>query len=102
MGDLKLVVGGQDPGAWDDAMTPFDCGGGGGAGAPGGCLFNISSDEEERENLNASRPDDLARLHARLVQLREGVYHPWRGVEDPAACAQVGLNGGFWGPWLSE
>ena len=39
-------------------------------------------------------------LRKRIAQLQEGVYDPYRGGDDGAACAAAAARwGGFWGPF---
>ena len=42
----------------------------------------------------------VAEILARMDDEEPTVYDPVRGAKDPAACAQVAANGGFFGPWL--
>ena len=78
--------------SWPD--TPFSCG-----DAPG-CLFDLESDPYEYTNIARAQPDVAARLRARIAQLQEGVYDPYRGGDDGAACeAAITRYGGFWGPF---
>ncbi len=113
VGDFKILTGYQHYGPFDDPTNrtcgtlvdgrawnathpgvPCDCG-------ANGCLFNVRDDPNEENDLAAAMPEKLAELHARLSALREGVYAPDRGDEDPAACDQIATNRGFWGPWLA-
>ena len=66
-----------------------------------GCLFNVVTDPNERDDLAKKMPDVVLELTARLDAARKTVYAPYRGDLDPAACAIVkGQYHGYWGPWL--
>ena len=77
--------------SWED--IPVSCG-------DSGCLFNLESDPSEYRDLASELPDVAARLRARIAELQESVYDPWRGGDDGAACAAAAARwGGFWGPF---
>ena len=86
------------------AACPWkDCG-------AGGCLYNLTHDETEADDLLApgSPPPGpelaqlLAHMRARLVAHNASAFSPDRGQLDVAgACAAARANGGVWGPWLS-
>ena len=65
-----------------------------------GCLFNVSADPTEHHDLALERPDDAKALLERLRAVSKTQFDPDRGTSQPAACAQVRANGGFFGPWL--
>lgn len=67
-----------------------------------GCLFNIQEDPFENQDLAKHSKFQKIRddMKARLQELNKGIYRPNRGTTDPAACAQVEVNGGFYGPWV--
>ena len=101
---FKLLIGIQKGSCWSgphvpnatetDCVTVVDCG-------RGGCLFDVMSDPSEYTNL-ASDPAHASRLTAMQAQLTEAnlkIFSPNRGTPDPRACAQVKVNGGFWGPF---
>ncbi len=47
-----------------------------------GCLFDVVADPGEYNDLAAQRPDDLARLNARLDVLKQGIWaNNERGVD---------------------
>ncbi|KAK7231142.1 sulfuric ester hydrolase [Aureococcus anophagefferens] len=109
VGDMKLLLGYQHIGPFDK-VTNATCAGVAGpwaAGRPGvpcdcattGCLYNVTADPTESDDLAAARPGAVAALRSRLEALRATVYAPDRGAKDDAACAQIATNGGFWGPW---
>ena len=115
VGNYHLVTGFQSYGPFDDptsvnntcdAMIPFNDSAwnqdypGVPCHCDDGCLFRIDDDPNQMRNLARSMPEKELELRARIEELRPGVYGPYRGDEDPAACEQVVANGGFWGPWL--
>mmetsp|Transcript_2744 Transcript_2744/g.6567 ORF Transcript_2744/g.6567 Transcript_2744/m.6567 type:complete len:160 (-) Transcript_2744:964-1443(-) len=65
-----------------------------------GCLFDLQADPLESTNVASAQPAVASQLQARLAFYRKGVYAPYRGDIEGAACQQVVTNGGFWGPWL--
>jgi len=65
-----------------------------------GCLFNVSADPTEQNDLALSRPKDARRLLDRLRAWSATRFDPMRGNDnDPRACPQVVKNGGFYGPF---
>lgn len=78
-----------DPNDWETAV---DC--------TLGCLFNLTQDAEERDDLASRHPDKVQQMVARISELNRTVFSPHRGSKDLKAC-QVALhdNGGFWGPF---
>ena len=97
----KLLIGELGENIWTSAVypnastswpdTPFSCG-------DGGCLFDLDSDPNEYHDLASELPEVAARMRARIAQLQEAVYDPYRGTDDGAACAAAtGRWGGFWG-----
>ena len=105
-GDMKLLVGHQKPSAWvgpryPNASTPTT------AWPPArvcqpGCLYNLSADPREDDDLAATQPATLDRLLSRYAALvanlsapnGDDAHHP-----DPAACAAAEAAGGWWTPW---
>lgn len=65
-----------------------------------GCLFNVSGDPTEQNDLAISQPKDAKRLLDRLNAWSRTRFDPMRGDKDPRACTQVDANDGFYGPWL--
>lgn len=67
-----------------------------------GCLFDLREDPFENNDLSKQSRFKKLRddMKARLQELNKGIYRPNRGKNDPAACAQVQANGGFYGPWV--
>ena len=66
-----------------------------------GCLYDLSGDPLEANDLAALMPQRVATMRARLEELLPTAFNPRRGQEDPAAC-EVALQryGGFWGPFV--
>ena len=68
---------------------------------PFGCLFNVSADPTEHNDLALERPDDVLMLLARLRNVSATFFNPSRGNGDKRACDRIaGPNRGFFGPWL--
>jgi hypothetical protein len=65
-----------------------------------GCLFNVSADPTEHNDLAESQPEVAKRLLDRLRVYSATYFNPDRGDHDPRACKQVQKNKGFYGPWL--
>ena len=117
LGDLKIVTGNdvnmaiwQGP-AYPNATTPYN----NSVKVPGyacsnpyrrACLFNVSADPTEHNDLSASQPDDLKRMLNLLVNRSASFFKPERGPGQNASCAigegaYKGPRGqGFFGPWL--
>jgi hypothetical protein len=67
----------------------------------GGCLFELSADPTEHNELGAAKPDKLSALLGEMAAAQEKVFSPDRGLVDKRACeAATGRYGGFWGPWI--
>jgi hypothetical protein len=107
VGDLKLIVGEVKMVMWTGPVFPnasrpmgnvpsFVCTRKGKIG----CLFNITADPTEHNDLVHERPDDADRLMNRLVKVSATLFEPDRGTVQKAACDQLKKNGGFYGPWL--
>ena len=64
------------------------------------CLYNVRSDPHELHEVAAQHPGIVAELQALLELEKKGVWSPWRGEADPAACEKA-LASGFWGPFLT-
>lgn len=66
-----------------------------------GCLFDIMQDPGEHVNLASKKPEIFKRMMARIAEIEKGVFSPYRGSENPAAC-DFAMNkyGGFWGPFI--
>jgi len=60
-----------------------------------------SADPHETTDVSAIHAGKVNELRGRIEELRKTVYAPDRGALDPKACEQIGLNGGYWGPWLN-
>lgn len=102
-GDLKLIFGVQRLSLWQSPVypnasvpaansTPFDCG--------RGCLFNVTADPSEYDDLAAARPDDVARLTDRFHTLIATRYNPPLTQKNATACSgRVAVHHGFNGPY---
>lgn len=89
------------------ALTqPYDCG-------SVGCLYDVTNDEGEHNNLNATHPRKLEELAERLKVLNipgslpgnPGYIEPWQGCQSPVVnvMCDVSINnlGGHYGPFLN-
>jgi len=114
VGDMKLVTGVQVNMAiftgptYPNASTPQDLINGkvpsfgcSTPAKPWGCLFNVSSDPTEHNDLAAAQPAVAKALLDTLRKVSRTYFDPERGDVDPAACTRMmGPNRGFFGPWL--
>ena len=102
VGDLKLILGTQRFSFWQAPIYPnasgpasssaFVCG--------QGCLFNVSADPSEYNDLAAERPDDVARLTALFKARQATAFGPPHTTQDAAACsAKVAALDGYLGPY---
>ena len=109
VGDLKIIVGDQHfyvtpnrtfPTAdyafvWDDAHM-LKCG-------TAGCLFNLTADSAEQDDLAASRPDLLATMQARLAaELVKQWERPTGKVNKLAMLASLVEHKGCLGPFAKD
>ena len=66
-----------------------------------GCLFNISADPSELNNLAEELPDVFNAMLQVIDTYQNGVYSPVRGSKDPEACNRAEKSyDGFWGPFI--
>ncbi len=104
-GDYKILVGNVGQAGYTGPMYPntsspegiklkAQCG-------DSGCLYNIKTDPEERNNLATSMPDMLTQMRSKLAKYQATYFNPDRGNSWPGAC-DVAMNkyGGFGGPFL--
>merc|ERR1712080_5183 len=77
-------------------------------GSGGGCLFDLSIDMTEHNNIAASKPDIVQQLYTRLLELRKGFWsNKEKGVNAcpdnitiPCGCWMANAKyGGFFGPY---
>ena len=109
VGDLKIIVGDQHfyvtpnrtfPTAdyafvWDDAHM-LKCG-------TAGCLFNLTADSAEQNDLAASRPDLLATMQAHLAaELVKQWERPTGKVNKLAMLASLVEHKGCLGPFAKD
>ena len=105
-GDYKILTGWVSQAGWTGPQYPNETNPHG--GIPGvqdcgdtGCLYNIMSDPEERENLAERQPDILKQMQEKLAKYQATYFNPDRGRAWPGACqAALDTYGGFWGPFL--
>ena len=104
-GDYKILVGDVPQAGYTGPMYPntshaeginlkAQCG-------DTGCLYNIKTDPEERNNLADAMPEMLKGMRSKLAKYQATYFNPKRGILWPGAC-EVATNkyGGFWGPFL--
>jgi arylsulfatase A-like enzyme len=68
-----------------------------------GCLYNLSDDPTEHNNLADVAAHNTIKMHlfAKIQQHNATAFSPDRGPVDPAACTAARQKfGGFWGPWI--
>ena len=66
-----------------------------------GCLYDIIADPNERYNMAAEKPEDLARMMALLAELNKTNYEPNRGSGDKTACTVAASKySGYYGPFV--
>ncbi len=59
------------------------------------------TDPTEHDDVSAANPDVVAALYKRIQVHEATVFSPFRGANDPQACAAaIHKWGGFWGPFL--
>ena len=105
-GDYKILTGTVRQAGWTGSHYPNMTNPHG--GIPGvqdcgdtGCLYNIMTDPEERDNLAEKQPDILKQMQAKLAKYQATYFNPNRGKVWPGACqAAINTYGGFWGPFL--
>lgn len=65
-----------------------------------GCLFNVSSDPTEHNNLASTLPEVVAAMNRTLQLLNKDNFLPDRGSGALRACEVAMLNGGYYGPFV--
>merc|ERR1719253_2225483 len=80
----------------DEKVPTFDC------STPYkiGCLFNVTADPTEHNDLGETHWDDAKRMLDRLREISKTYFSPDRGGIDQRACKQYEKNGKWYGPWL--
>jgi len=113
--NYKLIIGLQPNAIWQGSIYPnntgtqpslpdstpteesamsYDCG-------DAGCLFDIIEDPTEHNDLAASKPDIVATLKQRLIDLNKSTFRPNRGEPSTLACkAALKLYKGYYGPFI--
>lgn len=110
LGELKLIMGKQEPSGWygipKDMKSNHKNRGGTAIDdcslAP--CVFNMTADPFERHNLAAADPNRFQPLLSRFRELSSVIVHQDPGASEcdtAAICNQVSLNAGFFGPWAN-
>eukprot|EP00939_MAST-03C_sp_MAST-3C-sp1_P003416 g3416.t1 len=71
---------------------------------PNPCLFNVTEDMTEHEDLAETYPEIVAELLDRFKALGDTYHPPQKNplVDLGGYCKAVELNGGFVGPWMKE
>ena len=114
-GDLKLIVGGprgEAQAAWFGGPPAYFTPNSSGVApinqtacsAPLPCLFNLTADPNEHEDLAAAQPALLAAMLADFAALNAS-YHPPLIVppsEEASLCAVAAANGNVVAPWRTE
>jgi arylsulfatase I/J len=74
-----------------------------GMGGVGGCLFNLTADPNEHNDLghNVEHAEIIATLFTMLQKSNSTTFSPNRGTVDPSAClAAKNRYNNTWGPWI--
>lgn len=111
--ELQRVPDATDPG-WNRTDAPWgglvkspgdpagnpDCFSGSACSPQEPCLFDLSKDETEHENLADSQPEVLAQMLQMLKDL-DGQYHPPPPAYENVTgyCGAIEATGGFLAPW---
>jgi hypothetical protein len=102
-GSLLKLVAGPNGGEWSSftnttATSPF-----GGVACDDYCVFNLTADPSEHNDLRAAQPgvaaDLLARFAALAAEYHPPAYNP--PPQDAAVCAAAAAAGNFLVPWTS-
>lgn len=100
VGEWKLVVG-PNGGEWTSFTNGTKSQAFGGVACDPHCLFNLTDDASEHQDLSAARPDVLVAMLTRF-QAFERSYHPPAynpPADDAGCCAAAKAAGGFLVPW---
>mmetsp|Transcript_43039 Transcript_43039/g.101299 ORF Transcript_43039/g.101299 Transcript_43039/m.101299 type:complete len:414 (+) Transcript_43039:137-1378(+) len=104
--DLKIVTNKQPGASWGGPQYPNtttaersifdvveDCG--------DGCVYNVATDPQERNNLAASEPATLQMMQQRLTKASKTIWKRTFPPDDPV-CMRTAISryGGYLGPWL--
>lgn len=106
MGNYKLLVGKQALSYWQGPAFPNA------SSAPYGvlfgpqemcspCLFDVFADPGEHNNLAGQMPDQVAKMQAKLAELRLTAYANPSNKQTALCQAQVAANGNFYGPFIN-
>jgi arylsulfatase I/J len=105
-GDYKILTGIVPQAGWTGPQYPNQTNPNGGIKpsekcGDSGCLYNIKTDPEERNNIADTMPDMLKEMQQKLKKYQDTYFNPDRGNVSPEACQMaMGTYGGFWGPFL--
>jgi len=105
-GDFKILQGIVNLAGWTGPQYPNKTNPNGGIPTnetcgDAGCLYNIKTDPEERNNLASAMPDVVKDMQAKLAKYQASYFNPDRGERWPDACeTAINKYGGFWGPFL--
>ena len=94
----------QNGGEWTSWVNGTNTSSFGGRACDENCLFNLTADPSEHNNLAASHPAVMAAMLARFAEIEKVEYHPPSAnpaPEDESCCAAAAKNGGFLVPWTS-
>ena len=105
----KILFGKQSPAFWTTLDYPngtqgepqsINCG----SVENGGCLFDIIDDPTEHKDLfkETKYKQLISEMRQKFLEMNATRFNPDRGEVDMRCCAQIGVNDGYWGPWLNE
>lgn len=66
----------------------------------GACLFNLTDDPNEHNDVADAHPDIVAEMKTALEAAIKDTFNPDRGSPDPKACEAWVANDGWYGPWV--
>jgi len=108
MGNYKLLIGTQMLSYWQGPDFPNA------SSAPYGvlidpklkqlcspCLFDVFADPGEHNNIAESLPGQVAKMQAKLAELRRSAYSEPSNMQTALCQAKVVANGNFYGPFIN-
>jgi len=107
VGDMKLIVGAASQATWFGQFSPNATADPSGPGttacATTPCLFNISSDPTEHNDLAALLPDLVTKIRATLNSYNNAFHSgASKGSDYDGYCTAASKSGGFMVPWRTE